>query len=236
MCKCFFGDGGKGALPAGKTGVACWNAALFSLLPQGLRSKRWALPIRKPRGIFSFKRECPPPAPLKRNVGTPPYTVTAIRFPALPGRQSCRFLESGPLYPPQAALGPLSPHPSWHKGAGCGPPLWKPLRGRGALGTDCHADPKPTCRLRRKMFLTELHSRIWGRGVHRGANRTPPDVVPFSYIRGCAVYCLFCWFGSFAGGYLLFSPMQNSLPILWKTQSGQGNIRFKFCQKLFHFA
>ena len=34
-------------------------------------------------------------------------TVTAIRFPALTGRQPCRFLESGPLHPPQAALGPL---------------------------------------------------------------------------------------------------------------------------------
>ena len=36
-------------------------------------------------------------------------TVTAKRFPALAGRQSCRFLESVPLHPPQAALGPLSP-------------------------------------------------------------------------------------------------------------------------------
>ena len=139
----FFRGRGKGALPAGKTGVARWNVALFSLLPQGGRSKRWALPIRKPRGIFSFKRECPPPAPLKRNVGTPPYTVTAIRFPALPGRQSCRFLESGPLYPPQAALGPLSPHPSWHKGAGCGPPLWKPLRGRGRSVQTAMQTPNP---------------------------------------------------------------------------------------------
>ena len=36
--------------------------------------------------------------------GTPPYTVTAIRFPALMGRQSCHFLESTSLYPPPAAL------------------------------------------------------------------------------------------------------------------------------------
>ena len=41
--------------------------------------------------------------------GTVAYTVTALRFPALAGRQSCRFLESGPLFPPLAALGPLSP-------------------------------------------------------------------------------------------------------------------------------
>ena len=129
VCKCFFGDGGKGALSAGKTGVA----PPFSQLPQGRRSKRWALPIRKPRGTFSFKRECPPPAPLKRNVGTPPYTVTAIRFPALPGRQSCRFLESGPLYPPQAALGPLSPHPLLAQRGGLRPsPLETPPGQGGA--------------------------------------------------------------------------------------------------------
>ena len=34
-------------------------------------------------------------------------TVTALRFPALSGRRSCRFLESGPRHPPLAALGPL---------------------------------------------------------------------------------------------------------------------------------
>ena len=36
-------------------------------------------------------------------------TVTALRFPALAGRQSCRFLEIGLLYPPPAAPRPLSP-------------------------------------------------------------------------------------------------------------------------------
>ena len=45
------------------------------------------------------------PSPLDPETwGTPPYTVTAIRFPALMGRQSCHFLESTSLYPPPAAL------------------------------------------------------------------------------------------------------------------------------------
>ena len=66
-----------------------------------------------------------PPAPLKRNTGGFRFnTVTALRFPALTGRQSCHFLESGPLYPPQAALGPLSPRTPLkrHKGRGPRPP------------------------------------------------------------------------------------------------------------------
>ena len=52
--------------------------------------------------------------------GTPPYTVTAIRFPALMGRQSCHFLESTSLYPPPAALWCFL--------------LWKPLPGTGDEG------------------------------------------------------------------------------------------------------
>ena len=67
--------------------------------------------------------------------GTPPYTVTTIRFPALMGRQSCHFLESGPLHPPLAALSPLSPiPPRGTKGRDCGPsPLETPPGvGRGS--------------------------------------------------------------------------------------------------------
>ena len=40
----------------------------------------------------------------KRGKAKREYTVTAIRFPALMGRQSCHFLESTSLYPPPAAL------------------------------------------------------------------------------------------------------------------------------------
>ena len=41
-----------------------------------------------------------------------------------------------PLRPPPETWGtPPVPHaPSWHKGAGCGPPLWKPLPGTRAGG------------------------------------------------------------------------------------------------------
>ena len=75
---------------------------------------------RSQRGYSLLKRECPPRppkekrggisisprTPLKRHkgAGCGPNTVMAIRFPALMGRQSCHFLESGPLYPPPAAL------------------------------------------------------------------------------------------------------------------------------------
>ena len=41
--------------------------------------------------------------------GTVAHTVTALRFSALTGRQSCRFLEIGTLNPPLAALVPISP-------------------------------------------------------------------------------------------------------------------------------
>ena len=41
------------------------------------------------------------------------HTVTALRFSALTGRQSCRFLEIGTLNPPLAALVPISPCFRW---------------------------------------------------------------------------------------------------------------------------
>ena len=65
--------------------------------------------------------------------GTPPYTVTAIRFPALMGRQSCRFLESGLLYPPLAALSPLSPIPPLAQRPGASVPAFgnQPPEGTG---------------------------------------------------------------------------------------------------------
>ena len=58
-----------------------------------------------------FQRGGPPPAPLcpEGVWGTVAHTVTALRFSALTGRQSCRFLEIGTLNPPLAALVPISP-------------------------------------------------------------------------------------------------------------------------------
>ena len=125
-----------------------------------------------------MKRECPPPpAPLKRNTGGFRFnTVTALRFPALTGRQSCHFLESGPLYPPQAALGPLSPRTPLkrHKGRGPGPRLWNPTTG-GWPGARRHGRlirPGALLPAAPGVFLAELRPRIWELGIHRGAKRT----------------------------------------------------------------
>ena len=72
---------------------------------------RYALPGPVPREGFPKGRAAARPFVSFQGGagGNRNNTVTAIRFPALTGRQSCRFLESGPLYPPLAALGPLSP-------------------------------------------------------------------------------------------------------------------------------
>ena len=47
------------------------------------------------------------------------------------GRQSCRFLESGPLYPPLAALSPLSPIPPLETPPGVGRGSGSGKKGRG---------------------------------------------------------------------------------------------------------
>ena len=68
-----------------------------------LCSRRGQFPLRG-KGKESLAQS---PLPLRsppETWGTPPYTVTTIRFPALMGRQSCHFLESTSLYPPPAAL------------------------------------------------------------------------------------------------------------------------------------
>ena len=52
--------------------------------------------------------EVPPLCP-EGVCGTVAHTVTALRFSALTGRQSCRFLEIRTLNPPLAALVPISP-------------------------------------------------------------------------------------------------------------------------------
>ena len=130
----------------------------FPLLPQGAvpTARTWGAffsgkepaphPGRKAPGRFDFaldpqrhKGRGPRPTPLETNPQRPGQqpesTVTATRFPTLMGRQSCRFLESGPLYPPLAALSPLSPiPPRGTKGRDCGPsPLETPPgdEGRG---------------------------------------------------------------------------------------------------------
>ena len=44
----------------------------------------------------------------------------------------------------------------------------------GAIGTDCWQSPEASYRLRRWVFLAELHSHIWEYDIHRGAKRMPP--------------------------------------------------------------
>ena len=99
----------------------------FPLLPQGAvpTARTWGAffsgkepaphPGRKAPGRFDFaldpqrhkgRGSRPPPLETspQRPGQQPESTVTATRFPTLMGRQSCRFLGSGPLYPLPAAL------------------------------------------------------------------------------------------------------------------------------------
>ena len=82
-------------------------------------SRRGQFPLRG-KGKGPLAQSPLPLRPPPETWGTPPYTVTAIRFPALMGRQSCHFLESTSLYPPPAALWCFL--------------LWKPLPGTGDEG------------------------------------------------------------------------------------------------------
>ena len=112
------------------------NPHFLFVLPKrlpGFPAELYRFGTEKPRRGISIS----PRTPLKRHkgAGCGPNTVMAIRFPALMGRQSCHFLESGPLHPPLAALSPLSPiPPRGTKGRDCGPsPLETPPgdEGRG---------------------------------------------------------------------------------------------------------
>ena len=72
VCKCFFGDGGKGALPAGKTGVACWNAPGFPA--QEAKGDRLSVPAGgafpcQGRGAHSFLEKNPPHTPEEKHQG-----------------------------------------------------------------------------------------------------------------------------------------------------------------------
>ena len=84
--------------PQQKAGIPGGSQRGYSLC-----SRRGQFPLRGKRKE-SLAQSPLPLRPPPETWGTPPYTVTAIRFPALIGRQSCHFLESTSLYPPPAAL------------------------------------------------------------------------------------------------------------------------------------
>ena len=84
--------------PQQKAGIPGGSQRRYSLC-----SRRGQFPLRG-KGKASLAQRPLPLRPPPETWGTPPYTVMAIRFPALMGRQSCHFLESASLYPPPAAL------------------------------------------------------------------------------------------------------------------------------------
>ena len=97
------------------------------------------------KGKESLAQSPLPLRPPPETWGTPPYTVMAIRFPALMGRQSCHFLESTSLYPPPAAL--------W-----CFP-LWKSLpRKDGGATAEREAEDV--------LFATPVCEGLSGAGTH----------------------------------------------------------------------
>ena len=97
------------------------------------------------KGKESLAQSPLPLRPPPETWGTPPYTVMAIRFPALMGRQSCHFLESTSLYPPPAAL--------W-----CFP-LWKSLpRKDGGATVEREAEDV--------LFATPVCEGLSGAGTH----------------------------------------------------------------------
>ena len=107
-----------GECPAHRCGDAVLRGISISAAGRwvpGLHGSSWrrpptAVPSSNHQEGFSKGRvRKPAPLCLEGVWGKVACTVTALRFPALSGRQSCRFLESVPLHPPQAALGPLSP-------------------------------------------------------------------------------------------------------------------------------
>ena len=76
--------------------------------PRPPKEKRGGISISPRTPLKRHKGRGPRPPPLEtspqRPGQQPESTVTATRFPTLMGRQSCRFLGSGPLYPLPAAL------------------------------------------------------------------------------------------------------------------------------------
>ena len=129
-----------------------------------LCSRRGQFPLRG-KGKESLAQSPLPLRPPPETWGTPPYTVMAIRFPALMGRQSCHFLESTSLYPPPAALW------CFH--------LWNPLPETrdGAGKTNPQGDEGRETRIKQKT----------DRVVRSEAERTGVEIRRFSFAPRCAV-------------------------------------------------
>ena len=113
-----------------------------------------------------FGAKTPPPCTPSRNVGafrsrTP--SRIAIGGPIW-GRQSRRFLETGSLHPPLAALRLFPPHPlTTQRGGAAVPPLWISLPGnrtaaaeREAGPFDDHPESKPVLPNAGKQFSVPL--------------------------------------------------------------------------------
>ena len=98
-----------------------------------------------------------PLSPPSRNVGAFRLRTPSRHCDSRPlwGRQSRRFLETGSLHPPLAALRLFPPHPlTTQRGGAAAPPLWKPHPGMAAAAEreagpfDDHLESKlevPTC-------------------------------------------------------------------------------------------
>ena len=126
-------------------------------------SRRGQFPLRG-KGKGPLAQSPLPLRPPPETWGTPPYTVMAIRFPALMGRQSCHFLESTSLYPPPAALW------CFH--------LWNPLpETRDGEGkTSPQGDEGRETRIKQKT----------DRVVRSEAERTGVEIRRFSFAPRCA--------------------------------------------------
>ena len=168
----------------------------FPLLPQGAvpTARTWGAffsgkepaphPGRKAPGRFDFaldpqrhKGRGPRPPPLEtspqRPGQQPESTVTATRFPTLMGRQSCRFLGSGPLYPLPAALWCFhlwNPLPETRDGEGKTSP-------QGDEGRETRIKPETDRVVRSEAERTGVEIRRFG---------FPPRCAPHSQMRGYA--------------------------------------------------
>ena len=135
-------------------------------------SRRGQFPLRG-KGKGPLAQSPLPLRPPPETWGTPPYTVTAIRFPALMGRQSCHFLESTSLYPPPAALWCFhlwNPLPETRDGEGKTSP-------QGDEGRETRIKPETDRVVRSEAKRTGVEIRRFG---------FPPRCAPYSQMRGYA--------------------------------------------------
>ena len=135
-------------------------------------SRRGQFPLRG-KGKGPLAQRSLPLRPPPETWGTPPYTVMAIRFPALMGRQSCHFLGSGPLYPPPAALWCFhlwNPLPETRDGAGKTNP-------QGDEGRETRIKPETDRVVRSEAERTGVEMRRFGFALH---------FVPHPQMRGYA--------------------------------------------------